>query len=97
MLAPDGFIKALNKQTTEEKAAFLLKSEKWQSRAYPGNNSFLSETTLGGRKFPAQDSHDLTHKNYIYHKMVIGPCPQDNLTNREVRYSSSHSEEPGFG
>lgn len=62
-----------------------------------GNSNLLNWRTLGGRSFPVQASHDLTHKNLIYHKIVIAPCPERNPSDREVRYLFSHSEEPGSG
>lgn len=46
----------------------------------------------GGRKFPVQDIRDLTYKSFIYYKMVIAPCPEDDPSDREVRYSFSHLE-----
>jgi hypothetical protein len=53
--------------------------------------------TLEGRKFPVQDSCDRAHKNFIYHKMVIGPCPEDDPSDREEKYSFSHLEKTGSG
>lgn len=50
-----------------------------------------------GKIFPDQDSLDLTHKNFIYYKMVIAPCPEDDPSDREVRYPFSHLEKTGSG
>jgi len=38
---------------------------------------------LEGRKFPVQDSSDLTHKNFIYHRRIFGPCPEDDSSDRD--------------
>ncbi|HET8686666.1 MAG TPA: hypothetical protein VFM18_08380 [Methanosarcina sp.] len=56
----------------------------------------VSSITSKGRSFPGKDNHDLTHKNLIYHKMVIGACPEERPSYREEKCSFIRSEEADF-